>query len=78
MCSKLVIGFMNIQGQTRLKSDKQMQIESFLKTYNCDILNLQETNIEPDTFSKCDFILSNYNILPNNSTNMYGTSSLVK
>ena len=38
--SSLVVAFMNIKGQTKLKIDKQMQIEAFLKFYKCDILHL--------------------------------------
>ena len=76
--NSITIAFMNIRGQSRLSVDKQLQIEDFLKRYKCDILNLQETNIEPETFSTCSFISNNYNILENNSINNYGTSSLIK
>ena len=57
---------------------KQLQIENFIKDYKIDILNLQEVNIEEDTFSECHFISSNFKILQNNSENIYGTASLVK
>ena len=76
--SSLTVGFINIRGQSKLYIQKQIQIEEFLKRYKCDILHLQETNIEPDTFSNCNFISSNYSILQNNSITLYGTSSLVK
>ena len=69
--NRIIIGFMNIRGQSRLNVDKQIQIEDFLKKYKCDILNLQETNIQPETFSTCNYISSNYNILANNSTTNY-------
>ena len=69
---------MNIRGQSKLHAEKQLQIENFLKQYKCDILHLQETNIEPETFSSCSFISNNYEILHNNSLSGYGTSSLVK
>ena len=72
------IGFMNIKGQSKLKIEKQIQIETFLKQFKCDVLHLQETNIESDTFSTCSYIYNNYNIFQNNSINKYGTSSLVK
>ena len=72
------IGFMNIKGQSKLKPDKQMQIEHFLKCYKCDILNLQETNIDSESFAASDFICSNYNIISNNAPSGYGTSCLVK
>ena len=72
------VGFMNIKGQSKLKPDKQMQIENFLKCYQCDILNLQETDINSESFTASDYICSNYNIIPNNAPNGYGTSCLVK
>ena len=76
--NSITIAFTYIGGQSRLSVDKQLQIEEFLKRYKCDILNLQETNIEPETFSTCSYISNNYNILENNSINNYGTSSLIK
>ena len=69
---------MNIRGQTGLSIDKQIQIENYLKVNNCDILNLQEAQIDEDTFSECNFISSNYSILANNAENKYGTASIVK
>ena len=76
--NSLIVGFMNIKGQSKLHIEKQLQIEEFLKRYKCDILHLQETNIEQETFSTCNYISSNYNILQNNSLSHYGTASLVK
>ena len=76
--NKIRIGFMNVKGQSKLNVEKQIQIEDFLRRHKCDILNLQETNIEPETFSACNVISSNYSILANNSSNNYGTSSLIK
>ena len=76
--SSLIVGFLNIRGQSKLYIEKQLQIEEFLKRYKCDILNLQEVNIDHETFSNCHSISSNYNILQNNSITQYGTASLVK
>ena len=76
--NSLIVGFLNIRGQSKLYIEKQLQIEEFLKQYKCDILHLQEINIEDETFSNCHIISSNYNILQNNSINKYGTASLVK
>jgi exonuclease III len=76
--TSLTVGFMNIRGQSKLNTEKQLQIEAFLKQYKCDILHLQETNIEHETFSSCSFISNNYNIIQNNCLSQYGTSSLVK
>ena len=58
--------------------DKQMQIEDFIKIKNCDIVHLQEANIETDTFSECNYIEANVSVIINNSENRYGTASLVK
>ena len=61
---------MNIHGQTNLTTAKQLQIQDFLKLYKIDILHLQEIQISEDTFSNCDFISSNFNIISNNSESM--------
>ena len=76
--NSLTVGFINIRGQSKLNIEKQLQIEDFLKRYKCDILHLQETNIENETFSSCCYISNNYNIIHNNSLSQYGTASLVK
>ena len=73
----LTIAYLNIWGQTGLNSSKQVQIEQFLKTYSIDILNLQEINIDSDSFLDCHFINSSYNIISNNASNKYGTCCLV-
>ena len=74
----LTIAYLNTRGQSGLTTDKQLQIEAFAKTNNSDIIHLQEAHIESETFSTCDFIQSSFNIIDNNSTNKYGTASLVK
>ena len=74
----LTIGYINVRAQTGLPVSKQLQIEAFAKYNNCDILHLQEANIEEETFSSCNLLKSSYNIVENNSTNKYGTASLVK
>ena len=76
--SLLTISYINIRGQTGLNIDKQFQIEDFIKANNCDIVHLQEINIENDTFSKCSFIESNFSVISNNAENKYGTATLVK
>ena len=75
---KLTIMYMNIQGQSNLSTNKQLQIEDILKNKKVDILHLQEVEINSDTFECCNFICSNYNIIPNNSENKYGTATLIK
>jgi exonuclease III len=74
----LTVAFINIRGQSGLPISKQLQIQSFIKYNNCDIIHLQEAHIDDESFSTCDFISSNFNIVPNNSLNKYGTASLVK
>ena len=74
----MIVGFMNIKGQSGLKPEKQLQIEHFLKCYQCDILCLQETDIDSSSFVASDYITSNYNIIQNNAQNGYGTSCLIK
>ena len=76
--SILTVAFINIRGQSGLTVVKQLQIEAFAKSNQCDIVNLQEAHLEEDTFSSCDFICSSYNIIYNNSITKYGTASLVK
>ena len=76
--SALKISYINIRGQTGLQIEKQLQIEEFLKFSKTDILHLQEAHMDNDTFSECNFLLSNYSIISNNASNKYGTASLVK
>ena len=69
---------MNIHGQTKLPTLKQLQIEDSLKYNNIDILHLQESDIDEETVSQCNFISSNFNIISNYSESKYGTSSLIR
>ena len=69
---------MNIRAQTGLNHAKQRQIEDFLSANRIDILHLQESHIEDNTFVDCNFISANYDIIANNSLNKFGTASLVK
>ena len=70
--------YVNIRGQTKFHLDKQLQLQETVKRLNCDIIHLQETNIEKNTFKNCDFIMNNYSVISNNSINGYGTSSLIR
>ena len=74
----LTIAYLNIRGQTGLPVVKQLQIEDFIKHNKCDVVHLQEVFIDDDSFSTCDFLNTNFNILPNNGPNKYSTASLVK
>ena len=70
----LTISYMNIHGQTKLPTVKQLQIEDFVKFNKIDILHMQECDIDEDTFSTCNFISSNFNLTSNNSQNKLGLS----
>ena len=72
----LVISYLNLRGQTGFPVQKQLQVEQFLKCNKCDILHLQEVQIEDETFKECDFIESKYSVIVNNAENSYGTASL--
>ena len=69
---------MNIHGQTKLPTVKQLQIQDFIKYNKVDILHLQECEIDGETFSTCDFVSSSFNIISNNSENKFGTASLIR
>ena len=74
----LVISYLNLRGQTGLQIAKQFQVENFIKENNCDILHLQEAQIDENTFRECNFIESSFSVISNNAENKYGTASLVK
>ena len=76
--SSLIIAYLNIHGQSGLTISKQKQIEKFLQEYDIDILHTQEINIEEDSFSQCNFLQSNYNLVQNNAVNKFGTASFIK
>ena len=76
--SKLTILSMNIRGQTKLTLQKQLQIQDIIRFNGCDIIHLQETDIDENTFSSCFFISNNFTVISNNSPTGYGTTSLVK
>ena len=59
----LTIGYINIRGQSGLSIAKQLQIEAFAKSNNCDIINLQEAHLDSESFTSCDFIQNNFNII---------------
>ena len=74
----LVISYLNLRGQTGFTVEKQLQVEEFLKFSKSDILHLQESQIETDTFTGCHFIEANFSVITNNAENNYGTASLIK
>ena len=70
----LTIAYLNVHGQSGMPVTKQKQIEDFISRNNIDILHTQEIHIEDETFSQCNYILSNYSIIQNNALNKYGTA----
>ena len=74
----IIVAYLNCRGQTGFNISKQLQIETYLQNFNVDILHLQESRIEEDTFTQCNYLSSNYSVLQNNSHNQYGTASLVR
>ena len=72
------IAFMNLCGQTGLSISKQLQIQQFILENNIDICHLQESHVEEDTFSSCNYLASNFEVIVNNSSTKYGTASLVR
>ena len=64
--NQINIAFINIRGQTGLNLAKQVQLEDFIKQNRIDILHLQESNIEENTFSdvkSCFFRSSWYGVV---------------
>ena len=41
--------------------------------YGIDIVNLQETHITENTFSECEFIAQNFDVVYNNAASQFGT-----
>ena len=76
--NKITVAFINIRGQTGFNLAKQFQIEEFIRHNRIDILHLQESNIEENTFNDCKLITSSFNLIVNNSQNKYGTASWSK
>ena len=74
----LKIATLNCQGQTGITPAKALFIDNLLKRNKYNILNLQETLINEDTFGLCEYVEGQYKVISNNSTNCYGTASLVK
>ena len=69
---------MNIHGQSKLPTYKQLQIQDFIKFNKIDILQMQEIDVDEETFSECEYISSNFNLISNNNETKYGTASLIR
>jgi exonuclease III len=74
----LEIAYLNIHGQSKLGDSKQRQIDHFLSFHNIDILHLQESHLNPNTFDSCQYISENFETVYNNSPTKYGVASIIK
>ena len=72
-----MVGFVNVRGQQSLSPAKLHQLTDFIKQYSLNIVNLQETHISEDTFSDCEYITQNFDIIYNNAPSKFGTAVLV-
>ena len=54
---------MNTFGQTKFTLQKQLQIQDMIRFYKSDIIHLQKTDTDSDTFKQCSFILNNYAVI---------------
>ena len=70
--------YINTRGQTKFTVQKQLCIQDLCIKFKCDIVHLQETDVDDNVFEHCSFINENYTIISNNSPSGYGTCSLVK
>ena len=77
-CNNFTIFYLNTYGQTKFTTEKQKQIQDLFSFYQCDLIHLQETDINDSDFENCHFLRNNFNILVNNSMTKYGTCSLIK
>ena len=59
---KIIVLYLNTYGQTKFTVQKQLQIEEIIRKYNCDIIHLQESHTDEESFEMCSYIKNNYNI----------------
>ena len=71
------IAYLNTYGQSGLSNQKLLELENFIELNRLDIVCLQETNIQENTFCGCS-ILSRFNLITNNNKSGYGTCTLVR
>ena len=69
--------YINTYGQTKFTVQKQLQIDDIAKKYKSDIIHLQESHMDSESFQQCSFIKNNFRLLYNNSPSGYGTASIV-
>jgi len=71
------VAFLNTYGQSGLSSQKLLELENFIEYNRLDIVCLQETDIQENTFSGCS-ILNRFIPVINNSNSGYGTCTLIR
>ena len=67
------IASINIYGQTGMKPAKLLELEYFIEFHRLDVVCLQETDVNENTFSECNLISSGFYIIENNSRSGFGT-----
>ena len=68
---------MNCQGQTKLNLSKRYTFRISYES-TLDIMLWEETKIDSETFTLCEFLTSNYTIINNNADTEYGTAVIIK
>ena len=71
------IAFVNMYGQSGMPMKKIIELENFIELHRLDVLCLQETDIQKDTFSGSK-LLFNFQAIINNNSSGYGTCTLVR
>ena len=71
------IAFINTYGQSGLSNQKLLELENFIEYNRLDIVCLQETDVQEETFSQCN-ILDRFQPIINNNKSGYGTCTLVR
>ena len=71
------VAFINTYGQSGLSNQKLLELENFIEFNRLDIVCLQETDIQENTFSGCS-ILNRFNPIINNNKSGYGTCTLIR
>ena len=54
--NNLKIGFINVYGQTGFSSSKVLELENFIEFNKLNVVCLQETDINQNTFSECNIL----------------------
>ena len=71
------VAFINTYGQSGLSSQKLLELENFIEYNRLDIVCLQETDIQENTFFGCR-ILNRFTPIINNNKSGYGTCTLIR